>query len=225
MIAVIARSRVHRGPGVQLLSELPEPPALRWSAFVVGLDGTVDFCEALTWAADIRATRPYVPIGLVGRLRGSERSLVESLDRHGLSFAPVVDTEDLDGALPRVVPALRGQSVAAEILAAWLGEFEPSYEDSANLLRGIALHGVRGGKSYTLHAEVNGRRLSERTIRRRLKEENLPTLAWLLRDARIRSVPLRHHFGASLCTASRAAGWTSVALYRKASRRHRERSA
>lgn len=131
--------------GVEFLSDLPNPPALRWSAFLIRVSGELTLDGLVAWALEMRDARPMVPIGIADSFRADERKLIDGLARVGLRFnlvlhLPSLASEDLVGA----VEALRDASVEREILQGWM--LRGNAQALEPLLVQIIAHGVRGGR-------------------------------------------------------------------------------
>lgn len=222
MVAVIGLSVSRLEQGVEALERLPRPPALRWSGFLVGPGQEIKLVDVASWAAEVRGRREYVPIGLVGHFCGPDFALLAALEVAGTRFGPVLNY----GLPPTPVLTslalreLRDQTIEAVIVEHWSRTYRGVHTRCRPLLEAVAAHGVRGGRAYTLRiSESTRRRLSEKTIRRRLTACGLPSLGSLLREARIMSVSLRRDRGASRRDAVRAAGWSSIKLFEKAAKR------
>ena len=207
-----------------MLPRLPTPPALRWSAFLVRTTRELSLPDLMSWAAKMWSRRHYVPIGLVRNVTPDEEALFKALWRTGRGFAPIIAPRRLArGAVTeKEISRLRGNALEGLILALWRREWKVHDRNLLPLLRTIIAHGVRGGLAYSLKATgMDGAPVSESTVRRRLKDADLPTLAMLLRDARLRGALLRMRLGATKRDAAIAAGFTSIKGLENAVRRSR----
>jgi len=219
MIALVNLLTASRSRGREILTSLPEPPALRWSAFMVRIIASLPFEAFVAWAVAVRATRPFVPIGLVADLDASTMTSLSILRAAGLSLDPILSRRDTPGGrlLVRHMDHLAEASVEQVVFGHWLSQWPIDDREARGFLRAAAAVGVRGGKAYRVELrDLHGRQLSRSTVDRRLKELGVPTLGWLVGNARVRSVAIRLRLGMDRRDAISAAGWTSVKGYKNA---------
>lgn len=206
--------------GTELLTDLPAPPAFRWSAFFVHISGTLTLDAAVAWALEIRDARPFVPIGVADSFRDDERKLLAALAkaRVGLRFTSILHLPPLaEHELVEAVEGLRDESVERGILQIWLTRWQPAAQSVEHLLSQIIAHGVRGGKAKSLRVvNEDGSTVSPSNLVRQLKRAGLSGPGALLRDARLTGAALREQRQVSATDAALAAGY--------ASQRHRLRA-
>jgi hypothetical protein len=206
--------------GAEHLLGPPDPPAIKWSAFLVQVSGELTLSRVLAWTLDMRSSRPMVPIAIAHRFSSDELYLLDSLARLGVRYNAVFDTGDLTADLLAALAVLRDASVEREILQAWLARWRSAARSLEPILPQIIAHGVRGGRAKSLEVvDRAGRRLSESTLKRRLRKAGLPTTGQLLRDARLTGARLREARNVNPMVASLAAGYTSHRGRREAQRR------
>jgi hypothetical protein len=207
--------------GAELLFDLPNPPAPLWSGFLIQVGGRITLARVTAWALEMRDARPAVPIGLAVDLAQDDGQTLSALARVGLRFNLVLDSRHLGGVdLTDALDALRGASVEQAILHSWLARWQPAAEPREGILIQIIAHGVRGGKTKSLHVmDAPGRVLSPSTVQRLLRKAGLPAPGWLLRDARLTGARLRETRGLSATDASLAAGFSSYDSRRRAEKR------
>lgn len=222
MICFVTPSAMPRPEGLEALTSLPTPPASRWSGFLIDLSSPISLTSVVAWAVAVRGERPFVPIGLLGKVDRDTEGFLSALKALGMPFSPVVSTtrEAYAAGVRAALEQLHQASLEGAIVRAWTAEWNVRDKCTLHLLRSIASHGAEGRRAYTMRfREGRGKHLSERSIRRRLHAAGLPALGVLLRDARIRSVTIRIDEGMRRRDAVAAAGWHSVGIYEKAAAR------
>ena len=210
--------------GVEWLSDLPAPPALRWSGFLIALGESVPLPRLVAWALELRAARPFVPLGIVGYLGTSELDMLFALARVGLRFESVINERapSTIHTVSNAVAALREASVERDVLQSWLVRWKGPAHQLEGVLVQIIAHGVRGGKTKSLRVmDTSGRNLSRSTLQRLLRKAGLPAPGHLLRDARLTGAGLRESRGVNATDASLAAGFSSRDSRRRAQQRRK----
>jgi hypothetical protein len=222
MIAIINVRPAREIPGTEVIPRLPDPPALRWSAFLIGTGGELTLNATVAWALEMRDARPMVPIALAASIfRPDQSKLLDALARTGLRFTLIPNLRPVPGhELGEGVDALRKASVESDILQTWLRRWGPPAATVEYALVQLISHGVRGGKRKSLEViDPAAHPVSPSTLERRLKRAGLPAPGQLLREARLLGAELREKRFLSPAAASRAAGYTSQRDRRQASKR------
>jgi hypothetical protein len=194
---------------------LPQPPALKYSAFMIRCGGPIPMAAVISWFKDVRTQRPHVPIGAV--LGAGDPFAISAL-RHGIHFTLLIEEHELDdGRVPlNVLETLREYAVEGLVLAVWRTRWNLADPRTEALAAAAAALGISGGGVKTLKHILQ---LSEAALHRRFANAHLPTPGKLLRMARFESVDARIGLGVTEETASAAAGWSNLRMYRQANRR------
>jgi hypothetical protein len=192
---------------------------LKWSGFIVAAGRELTLARVVAWALEMRATRPFVPIGIADDFDPDELRLRNSLAGVGLRFTAVAKRPAIAGTeLLIVVARIREASVEGEILQIWMARWQPSAIALEDVLLQIIAHGVRGGKTKSLRV-IDETAVSPSTLTRRLKKTGLPGPGWLLRDARLAGAELDETRKVSPAVASLAAGYSTQRDRRRARKR------
>lgn len=218
MIALIQlRPQAAGEVGVECLESLPEPPALRWSAFLVDCTDKLSIDTLVQWCAAAHKARPALPVGIVVR---PDADTFRAVTSQRVEFRPVLLPDDLPDRLVGTVliEQLRQDSVAARIVEHWLERYGRVSAPKLSLLHALAGHAARGERTKRVWVST-GSSLS--TIDRRLRAWGYPTPGVLLRGGRLASVDLRIEAGVDPGAARAAAGWHSAEAYYKARKRFR----
>lgn len=194
------------------LKSLPEPPALKCSAFVIRCDYQVPMDAVIPWFERVRSGRPHVPIGAV--VRAAVPSLISAM-RHGIQFMPLIEEHELDqGLLPlHILETVREHAVDGRLLVVWRMRWNLQGPEAESLAAAAAAVGVTGGGLTALCRRLQ---CSQATLYRRFRQIGLPAPGKLLAIARVTAVQIRIDLGMNAATARAAAGWFSSTAYRKA---------
>lgn len=207
-----------RAAGVESLTSLPAPPALRWSGFLIRCMEQPPLGDVAQWCAAMRKVRPIIPIGLVIRPDPDALQWLASSDD---TFAPVLGPEDVPGGRVGyiVIEHLRENSIEARVVEHWQQQYGSVDVDGQRVLCALASHAVRGERLKKARASVDG---SSATLARHLQDWGYPPPGVLMRDGRITSVQIRIELGIEPRIAREAAGWQSAKTYAKARKRLRD---
>lgn len=221
MIAVVGASVPPEAIGAEPQPSLPDPPAARWSGFLLVISRDLPLSGAIAWGLEIRRARPFIPIGLVGQFDASDRDVLDTLKRLGLPLRPVLNADSPPTSVvsPVAIGMIREQAIDSAVAQEWMSRWGVHDPGTVRLLHVLSAVGVRGGKVKQLPRHLSGEGMehwSESTIRRRLSAAGLPSPRHLLRLARLRSVELRKEGGADLSVACRAAGFSSRRHWKRA---------
>jgi hypothetical protein len=210
MLALVTHRPAGHRVGTETLAELPDPPAPRWSGFLVVVSELITLSGVVAWALEMRSVRPMVPISIIGNVRRDQRQLLAALDRVGLHFNAVHDSGEItDNELATALDILREASVEREILQKWLVRWQPGAHSLEAVLAQIISHGVRGGRAKSLRVVGPDREIRDSTLTRLLKKAGLPGPGYLVREARLDGVALRAARGVTTDRAASAAGFSS----------------
>ena len=146
--------------GIQLVARLPEPPATRFSGFMVRCEHESGLATTLAWYGEVTNQRPGVPLGIVYSRNLSLAMLAEF--EHPIR--PVLSTDELIAGAPPIaaVEHLREVSVEGVILEEFVSEFGESILTEAPILNALIARGVVGGKLESTARELE---CSQETIR------------------------------------------------------------
>lgn len=152
------------------LKSLPEPPALKCSAFVIRCDYQVPMDAVIPWFERVRSRRPHVPIGAV--VRAAVPSLISAM-RHGIQFMPLIEEHELDqGLLPlHFLETVREHAVDGRLLVVWRTRWNLQGPEAESLAAAAAAVGVTGGGLTTLCRRLQ---CSQATLYRRFRQIGLP---------------------------------------------------
>lgn len=206
-----------QGAGVELLDSLPEPPALRWSGFLIRCGEHLAINEVIQWCSAVRLSRPALPIGIVAE---PEPVVLRTIAASGVVLDPVLVPEDL----PRgrvtsdVLNLIREASVEARVIELWIERYGIIDTEELPTLYTLAAHAVRAGRIKSIKSSIG---CSIGTLTRRLRKVGYPPPGTLLREGRIASVQIRVDTGIEPRLAREAAGWYSAEMYARARRRFR----
>lgn len=219
MIALVnLRPESARATGIECLESLPEPPALRWSGFLIRSTRQLIVGDVVQWCADVREARPAVPVGIVVRPDADSLRVIAS---NCLVFEPVLIPDDTPNGRveSEVLDCIRQKSVAARVAERWLHRYGRIDPGELAVLHALAAHAVRGGRTKNIE---NSTGASLATVARCLRGWRYPPPGVLLRDGRIASVQFRVESGIDPQIAREAAGWHSAETYAKARKRFRD---
>lgn len=212
MIALIGLELRHSLPGVELLDALPNPPALRYSGFLVYCCAPrLDVTDVMRWYSGIRDARSRVPLGLVCRAKPECFPVLAS---QGFAITPVITSRLDDGQLPpETLDILRARTVDGMILDRWRTCFCDAIEANEEHFFRLASHGARGDLVQRV-AKSWG--VSPRTLRRRHALLTPHPLGLFMLDARVFAFDMLRQEGNSAAVARQSCGWHTVDAVRKA---------
>lgn len=207
-----------RATGVEPLDSLPEPPALRWSGFLIRCNESLTGEDVVQWSTAVRQRRPVIPVGIVAR---PDANVLRSIASSGLIFAPLLLPEDLPGGRvsSSILDDIRKSSVEARVVEHWLQRYGAIDAKELPVLYTLAAHAVRGGRIKSIRTSID---YSLATLARRLRKRGYPSPGVLLREGRIASVQIRFDAGVVPRLAREAAGWYSAEMYSRARKQFRD---
>lgn len=217
---MIALVRVSAPPGAGCgtaeFSSLPQPPALRYTAFAVQCRDEGEVREALGWYRTILKSRPATPLGLVARPMDCIQP-VAHLDR-SLVFA--MDPARLNGGgLPAsAFETLREAGIEGRILEEIVRKYGSEVLSERKSLDALIARAVSGSTIGRAAKDIG---IHPDTLARQLKGVGVSPL-WLRRWARVRAYQLRTQTGMDPGVALAAGRWTDHEQRRKAVARLRE---
>lgn len=211
MLGIVGASVAKAPPHVEYLERLPDPPALRWSGFLVSVDDSREFCS---WLRRVREGRAFLPVGVI-----LDASQALDLLRAALRVSPILHREDtVDGdTVGAAVCSLLEHTIEMEIVTGWVAKWPCA---GTAELRALAAVGVQG-RSRRAAAALLGVGID--VLERRLAAAGLPSARSLALAARLAAVDLRRRRGMGRSGAAAASSWT-VKAWEKAAARARHDS-
>lgn len=203
------------GVGTRHLEVLPDPPALRYSGFVVRCRDAAEVEATIVFYREIHHARPTAPLALVARPADCAHHLADFPARMLLVTPDELEPSGLPQA---VVHHMREASIEGTILEEIAGEYGERVFTQEETLRAVVSRGLCGS---TVESAAKDLGVHRETIRLRLNKVELKPgelISWV----RGRAYQIRLERGVTKADAREAGGWHNPEAAREfLRRRHR----